>query len=166
MDSLACALIKRSLKIQIVVRSGIWLLVRKPAKRWKLNRSSNWNSICSSQRLNSYWISSTRTISSVGNGGRPPRSRPRRWATRSTSAASAAKSTCYSITRNASPSLFSFSSRSSAADRLDLIIVRWRIGGGRNVAMGGDVSHYTRETWRPQYKNNGIFNKMFLFILL
>lgn len=36
---------------------------------------SSWNSIYSSLRLNSCWISSTRTISSVGNGGRPPRSR-------------------------------------------------------------------------------------------
>jgi hypothetical protein len=31
--------------------------------------------ICSSLRLNNCWINSTRTINSVGKGGRPPRSR-------------------------------------------------------------------------------------------
>jgi hypothetical protein len=110
------------LKVQIVVRSGIWLLARKPTKRWKLKRSSSWNSICSSLKLNSCWINSTRTISSVGNGGRPPRSRLGRGAARSTSAARAAKSTCCSITCSASPSWFSLASRSWSANRLVLIM--------------------------------------------
>ncbi len=33
---------------------------------WKLMRTSSWNSICSSDRLNSCWSTSRRVISSVG----------------------------------------------------------------------------------------------------
>lgn len=72
--------------------------ISRPAKRWKLNRSSNWNSLCSSGRLNSCRISRIRTITSVGNGGLPPRSRSGRGAALSTEAAIAAKSTCRSST--------------------------------------------------------------------
>jgi hypothetical protein len=78
--SLASALISRSLKFQIVVRSGIWLESRRPAKRWKLRRSSNCYSVCSSDRLNSCWISRIRTITSAGNCGLAPRSCPGRGA--------------------------------------------------------------------------------------
>lgn len=63
----------------------------------------------------------TGTISSVGNGSRPPRSRLGRGTAASTAAANAAKSTCCSSTRSVSPSSLSFASRSWSANRCLII---------------------------------------------
>jgi len=53
-------------------------------------------------------VNRIRTISSIGNGWRPPSARSGRGAARSTSAASAAKSTYLSGTCNASPGFAQF----------------------------------------------------------
>jgi len=121
----------------------------------KLIRSSSWNSICSSDRLNSCWSSRMRTITSVGNGGLPPRDRSGRGAARSTSAASAAKSTCLSSTCNVSPNRFRLASRSWGANRLGLIMATssamlWKRHHARTeVFRGSLISATTTDRTQP-----------------
>ena len=60
-------------------------------------RSSTWYSQSSSLKLYSDWMNSSRTITSVGYGGRPPLRRSARGQAASTRAAMAAKSISSSI---------------------------------------------------------------------
>src|SRR6478752_2775551 len=118
MSPIRSSFFKRSRHTHTVLASGTRGLLDSRANRAKLTRSSTWYSKASSDRLYSCWSTNSRTIVSVGYGGRPPLPRSPNVSFASIAAAIAAKSICRSSTCSGSPIRSRLAERSSPANRL------------------------------------------------